>query len=106
MIWNILGSLISTLVKSFDFSNINIYKINKLVEKNNAKIAPAYFSKICATTGLFIFLIKDALEYAGVIYQDKKTPQGRIYQNLLFSVEYDNDKLNKIKSLLDGVFNI
>jgi hypothetical protein len=98
--------LISNLVIKFDFSNINIYKINKLVEKNNAKIAPAYFSKICATTGLFIFLIKDALEYAGIIYQDKKTPQGRLYQNLLFAVDFENQKMQKIKNFLDGIFNI
>lgn len=36
------------------------------------KITPAYFSKICGTTGLFVFFIKDILDYFG-ISNDKKT---------------------------------
>jgi hypothetical protein len=100
------GSLINNLVKVFDFSDNNIYKINKLVEKNNAKIAPAYFSKICATTGLFIFLIKDALEYAGIIYQDKKTPSGRLLQNLEYAIEFEKEKVKRLSAMLDGIYKI
>ena len=100
------GTLINNLVKVFDFSDNNIYKINKLVEKNNAKIAPAYFSKICATTGLFIFLIKDALEYAGIIYQDKKTPSGRILQNLEYAIEFEKEKVKRLSAIIDGIYKI
>ena len=34
----------------------NIYKVYKIVNKEIYKIIPAYFSKICGTTGLFVFL--------------------------------------------------
>lgn len=74
-----------------------------MVEKHLSKIAPAYFSKICATTGLFIFLIKDALEYCGIIYQDKKTPIGRVYQNLNFAVELEKDKSLKLKKMSEKI---
>ncbi len=90
-------------MQNFDFSEQNIYKLNRLVEKNSHKIAPAHFSKICATTGLFIFLIKDALEYAGVI-NDKKTPAGRVYHNLIFEIEMEQLKVKRLSNLLEVVY--
>ena len=68
-----IGTFISNNVKNFNFSNKTIYLINKLVKDIKNKIIPSYFTKICGTTGLVVFLIKDALEYCGVIFSDKKT---------------------------------
>ena len=48
------------------------------------KILPNFYSKICSTTGLLIFIIKEALEYCGVIQNEKKTQPSRILDNLLF----------------------
>ena len=48
------------------------------------KINPNYFSKICGTSGLLIFLLKDALEYCGVIINEKKTQPARILDNLMY----------------------
>ena len=48
------------------------------------KIIPNYFSRICGTTGLLVFIVKDALEYCGVIINDKKTQPSRIIDNLLY----------------------
>ena len=47
-------------------------------------IFPTTFSKISGTTGLLFFLIKDALEYCGVLINDKKTQPSRIYDNLMY----------------------
>ena len=47
------------------------------------KFNPASFSKINGTTGLVIFIIKDALEYAGILITSK-TPKSRIYDNLIY----------------------
>ena len=66
------------------------------------KINPNYFSKICGTTGLLIFLIKDTLEYCGVIINDKKTQPARILDNLLY---YKNtiDTLAQYIDYLSGI---
>jgi hypothetical protein len=100
----LIGSLIGSLVKIFDFSKVTLYRVNKMVEKHVHKIAPAYFSKICATTGLLIFLIKDALEHAGIIFVDKKTPAGRVYDNLIFAAEYEKEKVNRISKIIEKYY--
>ena len=50
-----------------------------MCENKEKKISPQFFSKVCGTTGLIIFLIRDALEYTGIII-DKKTLPGRLYR--------------------------
>ncbi len=99
-----LGTLIGSLVKNFDFSKLTLYRIHKIVEKHVHKIAPAYFSKICATTGLLIFLIKDALEHGGIIWVDKKTPPGRVYESLIFTAEFEREKVQRLTKLLETYF--
>ena len=47
------------------------------------KLKPKYWGKICGTTGFFVFMIKDAVEYAGII-EDKKTQACRIKANYLY----------------------
>jgi len=70
-----------------------------MVGNNLSKISPAYYSKLCATTGFLIFLIKDALEYAGIIV-DKKPNQSRILKNLLYQQTQLAEKTEKIKGLV------
>ena len=60
--------------------------LNNLCEGKTNKLTPIYYSKLCPTTGLFVFLVKEALEYIGVL-QDKKTQPGRIYKNLKYLIE-------------------
>lgn len=55
-------------------SSENIYKLIHIVGNNVAKISPSYFSKLCGTTGLFAFFIKDVLDFLG-ISNDKKIQQ-------------------------------
>ena len=43
----------------------NIYRIYNIAYKNIKKINPTYFSRICGTTGLFVFFIKDILDFLG-----------------------------------------
>ena len=63
---------------------------------------PNYFSKICGTTGLLVFGIKDALEYCGVIKNDKKTQPSRILDNLL----YYKNSIDTIASFIDYLSGI
>jgi hypothetical protein len=87
LIYNFLGNFYTESTKRFDFSDANIAKLNKMAEKHLAKISPSYFSKICGTTGLLIFLVKDALEYAGVIIDPKRSLPARILKNLTYPLE-------------------
>lgn len=100
-----IGNLITSSVKDFDFSTENIHRINKIIDKNISKISPAYFSKICGTTGLIIFMIKDALEYSGVI-QEKKVIPARVYKNYLYNTEIITEKLNRLKNLLNNIYKV
>ena len=76
--------------------------INKFLVGMKKNINPNYFSKICGTTGLLVFLIKDALEFCGVIVNSKKTQPARILDNLMY---YKNtiDNLAQIIEYLSGV---
>ena len=60
---NKVGNLFKELANNFDFSKDNILQIKDIIKGNVDKLKPKYYSKICATTGLIIFLVKDILEY-------------------------------------------
>ena len=99
-----IGTFILDKMKDITFEHKKIFLLNKLLVGMKKKINPNYFSKICGTTGLLIFLIKETLEYCGVIINDKKTQPARIIDNLMY---YKNsidtlalfiDKLSAIKT--------
>ena len=86
------GDFINKASKNFNFDDKNTLLIGELVSNIKNKIIPSYYSKICATTGLIIFLIKDALEYNGILTLNKKTQVSRLFHNL----EYSKNILDKI----------
>ena len=79
-----IGNFILEKIKNIDFTHKKIFLLNKLLIGAKKKINPSYFSKLCGTTGLIVFLVKDALEYCGVIISDKKTQPSRILDNLMY----------------------
>ncbi len=79
---NKLGVFINQLINQFDFSKENITLIKRIVNNTYYKIIPAIYSNLCITTGLIVFIIKDALEYCGIIINKKKTPIKVIYEDL------------------------
>ena len=99
-----IGTFILEKMKGITFEHQKIFLLNKLLVGMKKKINPNYFSKICGTTGLLIFLIKETLEYCGVIINDKKTQPARILDNLLYyknsidSLAQFIDKLSAIKT--------
>ena len=80
--------------------------MNRLLVGIKPQIKPTTFSKISATTGLLFFLIKESLEYCGVLPNYKKTQPSRIYDNLMYykniieNLDNLNKKLNKIINYL------
>ena len=97
-----IGSFILDKFKSVTFDKTKIVLMNKFLIGMKKKINPNYFPKICGTTGLLIFLIKDALEYCGVIINDKKTQPARILDNLLY-YKNSTENLAQIIEYLSGV---
>ena len=93
-----IGDLFKIIVNNFDFSQENIFQIKKIIKGNEDKLKPKYYSKICQTTGLVIFLIKDILEYLG-LNQTKKTSPAIILANLEFLEKMKTKIPNYLKTL-------
>ena len=92
-----IGSFIKEYISEFDFTNRNIYILKKLIKGNESKIKPINIENICKTTGLLAFIMKDALEYCGVIFNEKKMMPGIIISYL----EYIKENLNECKEYID-----
>ncbi len=87
---DILLSIINN--KTIDFSKNNLYQIYMLTKDNYKKIFPNYFSNICGTTGLFVFVIKDILEFMGLTPKIKKKENAFwTYSDIIESID---DKIN------------
>jgi hypothetical protein len=93
-----IGSLILEESKNFDFSHQTIYLLNKLLVGIKPNINASYFSKISGTTGMLIFIVREALEYCGVLVT-KKTLKSRIYDNLMYYKDIIDNMTNYIDFL-------
>ena len=83
--------------KMIDIEGDNLYKLYKLVENDLDKVYPTYYSKICGTTGLFCFFIKDILDFVGISNDEKINSKAYwTYTKIIDSLE---NKINHIKSL-------
>ena len=96
------GCFFKGSVKDFIFTNENIYELKKLVNGIENTLKPSYFCDICQTTGLVIFVIKDSLEYCGIIYKDKKTMPSL----LLNYLECIQTKINKLNNYIEEIKNL
>ena len=97
-----IGEFMIESINKFDFSVKNRYQMKKIIIGNEDKITTKEFSKYCETTGLVIFLIKDALEYYGIL-QNSKT---NIPCILLKYLEYIREILNKLESYINDIKRI
>ena len=73
-----------------------LYKVFHLIEKDIHKFCSGYFSKLCGTTSIFIFYIKDILDFLG-FSNDTKFQNNSYYcfSEILNYIDF------KIKSLND-----
>ena len=92
-----IGSFIKECVGEFDFTKENIYKLKKLSAGKEEKLRPTNYENICKTTGLVAFVVKDSLEYCGIIQNTKKIMPGVFISYL----EYIQDNLEKCKEYID-----
>ena len=94
-----IGDFFRDSVENFDFSVKNIYEAKKIIYGKEDQLKPANFTKICATTGLIIFLIKDTLEFCGVILSKKKNVPTLCLQYL----EYVGNLQEKLRNYIDKI---
>ena len=85
--------------KKFVLTNANLYRIYKLYEKNSSKLCTAYFSKLCGTTSLFIFYIKDILDFLGFSNEIKFQKNAHyIFFEIIKYLDYKINMLNSFSS--------
>ena len=94
-----IGNFLFDIIKNkkICLSRKNIYDIYNLVENNLNKINPSYFSKICGTTGLFAFFVKDVMDFIGINDGKNKSQNAFIIYNII--VDFLNEKINKLKRM-------
>src|SRR5690606_26321116 len=93
--FNFSGNLISnTIIANINQDPENLLKITKIIKNNIHKLNPSYFSKICGTTGLVVFFIKDLLDFYG-LSGDKKT-QHKTFNSYQSIVSLLNKKIEKL----------
>ena len=93
---NKVGDLFKSMTKNFDFSKDNIFQIKNIIKGNEEKLKLKYFSKICVTTGLIIFLVKDILEYLELNGSNKSNTT-----LILANLEFIEKTRSKISSYLE-----
>ena len=91
------GDILTNMInkKKIEINGNNLYQIYNLVKGNFNKIVPNYFSSICGTTGLFVFIIKDVLEFLGFSQKIKKKENA--YWTYMDIFESINEKINLLK---------
>lgn len=98
-----IGTFITKYANNLNFSTENIFQISKIIGSDLNKMTAPNFTKICATTGLVFFFIKDALEYSGIIV-DKKTPPIKLMNLYEYNHEFLTSKLDRLKNKLPKDF--
>jgi hypothetical protein len=96
---NAIGKFIQDSITNINLSCENVLKIKRLVGNDANKITPSYFSKMCGTSGLIAFLLKDTLEYVGIIVDTKKTPPFNLYKYTKYQLDNVTEKLEKLGKL-------
>ena len=82
--------------KKLILNNTILYRIYKLYEKNTSKLCSAYYSKLCGTTSLFIFYIKDILDFLG--FSNEIKYQKNAYYIYFEIIKYLDYKINILNS--------
>ena len=95
-----LGKLIEVEFKDIDLTDENISIIIDMCKPYQSILTPTYYSKNCPTTGLFVFLIKETLEYIGAI-NEKKTQPSRLYMNYQYKINIVKGKQEKINEFIE-----
>ena len=94
-----IGDMLINIVKDnkIDVSEDNLYKVYILVKDKLDIIVPSHFNKICSTTPLITFYIKDILNFLGISTDEDDIKQNG-YWTYTFIINAIEKKINKIKN--------
>jgi hypothetical protein len=95
-----IGNFINKYCNDLNFSTENLFMISKIIGNDLTKMTAPNYTKICPTTGLVFFFIKDALEYSGIIV-DKKTPIVKLMNLLDYNYESLSSIYERIKTKIE-----
>ena len=98
-----LAEHIKELIKELDLSDENLKLVDNMTKNCKDKLSPKTFTTLCPTTAVFSMLIKDILEYSGII-KGKKTPLPMEYKRLEYNLKYYKDKEEKLNKMKDIAF--
>ena len=75
--------------EKIDISEDNLYRLYKLVNNKLYIIVPSYFNKVCSTTALITFFIKDILNFLGISMEKEDIKQNgyKTYSNIINSID-------------------
>ena len=96
------GTFFINCSNKFIFSNNNIFKIKKLIYENEDNLNFYNYSSICKTTGYVFFMIKDSLDYCGLIKNENKNNLNVILNYLKYIKDitnHTNEYISKLKLL-------
>jgi len=95
-----VGSFINKYSNDLNFTTENIFAISQIIGNDLSKMTAPSYTKICPTTGLVFFFIKDALEYSGIIV-DKKTPLIKLMNLLEYNLEFYSSKIDRLQGKVE-----
>jgi hypothetical protein len=101
-----LGDLIKSLHNKCDFSDINVEKLKQIIIHHKMKeLDCGLIGKLCKTTGLIAFFVKDALVFCGLDEsQEKKNKEDKDKIRVL--VIKDNIDIKEMKTKSDKILEI
>ncbi len=98
------GNMIADSLKGpYEFDSETLYKIYRIIGHNMQKINPNFYSKICGTTGLIVFFIKDMIDYMGFTFE-KKTPISNVLTNMNGIVKAIDYKRVELERFVDKFY--
>jgi hypothetical protein len=97
-----LGTFISNEVSTFDLSDENILVLSKMIIGYEKILTPSYYSSISPTTELFMTVLKDVLEYSGLLSDNEILP-ARMNKNLSYECEKYKQLIKEVEQLQEGL---
>ncbi len=100
-----LGDLLKNLPKNCDFSSENVEKIDEIMNQYNIKnIDCGPLGKICKTTGIIAFFVKDAMVYCGLDNSQDKKLNGKDKDRI--QIIRDNIEIKNMKKKSELTLNL
>ncbi len=91
-------------LKKIQPSADTIYRIAKTLNQDYSKMNPNYFSKLCGTTGLYVFFIKDILDHLGFSFEKKYIH--RSHKTIKVILTIIDNKLDKLRRILNTFYHL